>query len=262
MIMKNVRTYGLSPYTIVVVHGGPGAPGEMRPVARELSKSFGVLEPLQTADSVKGQIEELRKIIEQNTDKPIYLIGYSWGAWLAYLVAAKYPDLVKKLILVSSGPFEDKYAGEIMQTRMKRLSAEDKEKVQHILRALQNNESDDALMQEFGLLMEKADTFDALSEKEESIVFQPEIYKKVWAEASQLRKSGELLQMGNRIASPVIAIHGEYDPHPADGVREPLSRILKDFHFILLEHCGHTPWKEKQAKDIFYQALEKELLPS
>ena len=44
-----------------------------------------------------------------------------------------------------------------------------------------------------------------------------------------------------------MAIHGDYDPHPASGVKEPLSRILRDFRFILLDHCGHTPWKEVEA---------------
>ncbi len=57
--MKNLRKYGKAPFAIVVVHGGPGARGEMAPVARELSTHGGVLEPLQTATSVEGQVEEL-----------------------------------------------------------------------------------------------------------------------------------------------------------------------------------------------------------
>jgi len=58
--MSNPRKYGIPPYSIAVVHGGPGASGEMKPVAEELSMQFGVLEPLQTKDSVVGQVEELR----------------------------------------------------------------------------------------------------------------------------------------------------------------------------------------------------------
>lgn len=44
--MEKFRSYGTAPFEIVVIHGGPGAPGEMAPVARELSGQFGVLEPL------------------------------------------------------------------------------------------------------------------------------------------------------------------------------------------------------------------------
>jgi pimeloyl-ACP methyl ester carboxylesterase len=57
----------------------------------------------------------------------------------------------------------------------------------------------------------------------------------------------------------VLAIHGDSDPHPAAGVREPLSRTLPDFRFILLEKCGHMPWLERQARDTFYALLREEL---
>ncbi len=58
--MKNLRIYGKAPYNVAVIHGGPGAPGEMAPVSRELASGWGVLEPLQTAESLEGQIEELK----------------------------------------------------------------------------------------------------------------------------------------------------------------------------------------------------------
>jgi len=57
MVMKNPKKYGDAPFKIIVIHGGPGAPGEMAPVAEELSSDYGVLEPLQTKDSIKEQIE-------------------------------------------------------------------------------------------------------------------------------------------------------------------------------------------------------------
>jgi len=31
MNMENLRKYGKSPFSVAVVHGGPGAPGEMPP---------------------------------------------------------------------------------------------------------------------------------------------------------------------------------------------------------------------------------------
>jgi hypothetical protein len=58
----------------------------------------------------------------------------------------------------------------------------------------------------------------------------------------------------------VIAIHGDYDPHPYQGVKEPLSIILKIFRFILLEKCEHEPWTERQARDKFFEIIEGELI--
>ena len=57
--MKNFRKYGDAPFRVAVVHGGPGAGGEMAPVARFLSSQFGVLEPIQTKHSVHEQVEEV-----------------------------------------------------------------------------------------------------------------------------------------------------------------------------------------------------------
>ncbi len=93
--MENSRKYGKKPFKVAVVHGGPGAPGEMAPVARELSADRGVLEPLQTATIIEGQVRELKVILEKNGDIPVMLIGFSWGAWLSFILTAQYPALVK-----------------------------------------------------------------------------------------------------------------------------------------------------------------------
>jgi len=98
------------------------------------------------------------------------------------------------------------------------------------------------------------------SEKFGIIEFQPDIFQSVWKEAEELRKSGELLKSGHEIQCPVIAIHGDYDPHPVKGVEEPLSRTLRDFKLLKLDKCGHCPWNERNAKDKFYSILEKELI--
>jgi pimeloyl-ACP methyl ester carboxylesterase len=81
----------------------------------------------------------------------------------------------------------------------------------------------------------------------------------VWKEANELRTSMKLIGYGKKIQCPVVAIHGDYDPHPFEGVKIPLSKTIKNFKFILLKNCGHYPWYEKLAKDKFYEILKKEL---
>jgi pimeloyl-ACP methyl ester carboxylesterase len=259
--MKNLRTYGKLPFKVVVIHGGPGTAGEMAPVARELASDWGVLEPLQTETSVVGQIQELRSVLGKNADLPVLLIGFSWGAWLSYLVTARYPSLVKKLILISSGPFEDKYAAKIEETRLSRLSEEEREETDSLYEILGNPtaENRSEAFERFGALFSKADAYDPIKHESEAIDSDPDIFKSVWEEAAELRRRGELLELGKHIKCPVVAIHGDYDPHPAEGVRKPLSAILKSFRFILLENCGHKPWIERQAKDSFYESLKEEI---
>src|SRR5947209_11791306 len=125
--METFRKYGSDPFRVVVIHGGPGAVGSVAPIARKLGQTRGVLEPPQAAPTLDGQIEELRLVVEQNATPPVIFIGHSWGAWLSALVTAAYPDLVRKLILVGSGPFEEHYVRRITENRCKRLSPQEQE---------------------------------------------------------------------------------------------------------------------------------------
>ncbi len=259
--MNRLRRYGAGPFQAAVIHGGPGAPGEMAPVAKELSGDFGVLEPLQTADSVAGQVDELAAVLERHADVPVTLIGHSWGAWLSYMTAAAYPNLVKKLILIGSGPFEARYTPLLHERRMSRLTEAERYRARELQEVLNGSAMEDrsALFQEFGALMSKADAFDPLPAKGEAIEVQPEIFQKVFGEAQTMRKSGDLLESGRKILCPVLALHGDYDPHPVEGVAEPLSRVLKDFRMIVLKDCGHTPWLERRAREGFYEIIRAEL---
>lgn len=259
--MENFRLYGNKPYRVAVIHGGPGAPGEMAPVARELVLTYSVIEPLQTAMTVAGQVEDLRKVLEENAVLPVILVGHSWGAWLSFILAAEYPLLVSKLILVSSAPFEDKYAAAITNTRMSRLSETDRTEVMDITMSLNSaNPADkNRALSRFGELISQADEFDPLQPGNEVIWCRYDIYESVSPEAAEMRRSGRLIELGKRIKCPVVAIHGDYDPHPAEGVKEPLSQVLPDFKFILLERCGHTPWNERNARDEFYHVLKREI---
>ena len=262
--MENLRKYGKAPFSVAVIHGGPGAPGEMAPVARELASFRGVLEPLQTAGSLRGQVEELKTVLKKSGDLPVTLIGFSWGAWLSFMLAARYPAFVKKLILIGSGPYEEEYAAKIGETRLNRLNEEDKARANAAIEILNNPTAEDknSSFARFGALCSKADAYDPVpcaSEESETVDGQVAIFQGVWRDAVELRRSGKLLELGEHIRCPVVAIHGDYDPHPAEGVQTPLSAILKNFRFILVNNCGHKPWIEREARDKFYGILKEEL---
>lgn len=258
-----MRIYGAAPFRIVVIHGGPGAGGEMAPVARELASTCGVLEPLQTADSLDGQVEELRGVLAAHAALPATLIGYSWGAWLSFILAARHPALVHKLILVSSGAFEESYVAQLMANRLSHLTAAEGQEFQTLARDLTTPDAPekDAMLARLGALASKADAYNPLPADEPPASLHGEIYQRVWPAAAAMRRSGELLSLGKSIRCPVTALHGDYDPSPAEGVRAPLTATLSDFRFVLLTHCGHTPWRERQARAEFYAILREELCP-
>lgn len=263
--MSPVRKWGAGPYPVVVVHGGPGAPGEMASVARELSAIKGILEPIQTETTLDGQVRELMSVLERDGRVPVTLVGFSWGAFLSWMVAARYPALVKKLIIIGCPPFEEQYARLITNNRLDRLKPDERREAQNLIKSLDNEDNQEnstdknALLVRLGNLLSRADACEPLTVDDASFFCQYDIFRGVWDEACELRRKNRLLFMARDITCPVIAIHGDYDPHPAEGVEIPLEKELKDFRFILLKKCGHRPWIERNAAEEFYRILMDEI---
>lgn len=253
---KNNHRYGNDDIDVVLVHGGPGAAGELAPLATLLATlGYGVLEPWQTATTVEGQIAELHTTLKALTT-PIYLMGWSWGAWLALLVAARYPDHIRRLVLIGSGPFEAQYAKSIQPTRRARLSVEDNAALPQLLAAM----DDPAHLSQVLEIFDKCDTFNRDASPQPQVEFNQKIHENVWAEAARLRQEGALVDALERLRCRVTAIHGDHDPHPADGVRVPLEHARPDAAFHLFEQCGHKPWQEVHAKKGFLTLLQ-EIMP-
>lgn len=259
--MANPRIYGSPPYTLAVVHGGPGAAGSMAPVARELGAEWGVLEPLQTEASLDGQVAELRALLLAHARLPVTLVGSSWGAMLSLILAARHPELVARLILVGSGVYDARYAQGIEQTRLERLSEAERREIDALLISLNGpaGAGRDDVLRRLGAIFARADSYDPLPHDDELLEVRFDVFQQVWGEAEALRASGELLELARQVRCPVLAIHGSYDPHPAEGVRAPLAAAIADFRFVLLEECGHEPWYERRARARFFAILQDEL---
>jgi pimeloyl-ACP methyl ester carboxylesterase len=206
---------------VAVIHGGPGAGGEMAEVAVELCSGRSILEPLQTARSLPAQVEELKGLLEQCAQLPVTLIGFSWGAWLSFILAARYPAMVKKLVLIGCGPFEDRYVPAIMQARLSRLSDGERRQLAGILEILNGPDKGDSEKKNkkskkskknrafhlLGELLSRADAFDPIKPEKPQAAYPScrvdnadsadssdgaDIYQSVWKEASHLRQTGEL----------------------------------------------------------------------
>ncbi len=164
--------------------------------------------------------------------------------------------------MIGSGPFKEKYAAQIQETRLSRLSKEEIEEVISLMELLNNSATENKIpaFKRYGALFSKTDAYDPIMFESEVIVYRPDIFQSVWKDAAELRRSGKLLELAKHVKCPVLAIHGDYDPHPADGVNKPLSATLKSFRFIQLKNCGHRPWMEREVKEEFYKILISEVL--
>lgn len=255
-----VRKHGKEPYHIVVLHGGPGAAGSAFGLTRLIAQEYGVLESMQSKYTIMELEEELMEQIEENCSGKVILAGHSWGAWLAGLFAERFPDKVEKVILIGCGSLDEAYVSQIGERRKGNMSSEEAEEFEQILRQLEKGfGKKDESLRRLGEICDRADGYQEEEYLRDKAEVNGELYEKVWKEAARLRKSGKLLERFGRISCPVALIQGAVDPHPPEGVIQPLRECNVDIKSYVLEQCGHTPWREKYAREEFAKVLFSEL---
>ncbi len=251
---RMIRQYGTTLFRAAVIHGGPGGIGSAGGLAEGLAVHCGVLEPFQSKYSIAELIAELQEQLASYP--PLVLIGHSWGAWLAALYAAEHPTQVKHLVLVGCPALKASYVPLLGKRRLERLSKDDRERCRFLTEELTRNNDPD-LLRELGELCGKADNCEPISGLVEPPTdFDAEMYAKIWAEADEMRRNGTLWKRMSTLLPPVTVIHGDSDPHPAEGVIAPLKAINIPFDIHLLPKCGHTPWREVRAREDFFSLLQ------
>jgi pimeloyl-ACP methyl ester carboxylesterase len=256
------REYGRSGGRVILLHGGPAAPGTLAPVARELAGTYHVMEPFQRGSgeaplTVRQHVEDLADLARTaaGEQRPV-LVGESWGAMLALAAAAAEPELAAGLVLIGCGTFDAGARAVLHETIEQRKTPE--------LRAalLQAQSLPDAQrLPRLHELMAAIYDFDAPPEETPSSLppFDARAHEETWHDMLRQQQEGAYPAAFARIRCPVVMLHGAYDPHPGRLIAEGLRRYLPQLAYHELEHCGHSPWRERQARGKFHELLRQSL---
>jgi pimeloyl-ACP methyl ester carboxylesterase len=255
-----VRCYGTGGPVAALLHGGPGAPGEMAPAARALASEFRVLEPLQRRSggvplTVARHVADLAAVLPEGAA----LVGWSWGAMLALSFAAAHPGRVRSLALVGCGTYDTAsraaYAG-AMAIRLGEEGRRRAEELRRELAATAREEERDRLLAALGWLLGRAQACDPLPEEEgEPLWVDARGHGETWADALRLQAEGVEPAAFAAITCPVLMLHGDDDPHPGPATCDLLRRFLPQLRYQGLPSCGHRPWAERRAREPFLAAL-------
>lgn len=91
---------GKAKNTVVLLPGGIRSAETWEKLITILENDYRIISPTYPAiKSIEEGIEGIFKIIKIEEAKEVYLLGQSFGGWLAQAFIRKYPDTVKKLIL-------------------------------------------------------------------------------------------------------------------------------------------------------------------
>jgi pimeloyl-ACP methyl ester carboxylesterase len=254
----HTRSYGTTGPLVVLLHGGPGAPGYMAPIGRELGDAFRVLEPFQRPSgpeplTVARHVEDIHGLMLQHSDGPWpALVGHSWGAMLALAYAAEHPDETGPLVLIGCGTFDTEARSRLQATLDERMDASLRSRLEHLEDECPDPNRRLSLM---GKLLEPVYSFDPLSVSDESIPCDLSAHEESWQDMLRLQAEGRYPAAFSGIHVPAVMLHGSHDPHPGRMIHEHLKPLMPQLEYIEWDRCGHYPWLERASREPFFASL-------
>ncbi len=243
---------------VVVLHGGPGTPGYMAPVARGLARSFRVLEPMQRTSggeplTVARHVADLHDLLESRTEpvRPA-LVGSSWGAMLALAYAAAHPAFDEPIVLIGCGTFDPEARARLHSTLEARMDGALKRRRQRLEQEITDP---DARLRVMGELILPLYSYELLTGDLEIEAVDARGHDETWRDMVRLQEQGVDPAAFASIRSPVLMLHGAVDPHPGRMIRAGLQPYLPQLEYREWERCGHYPWLEKAVRDEFFAVL-------
>lgn len=243
---------------VIVLHGGPGAPGSAEELAVGLSDMFRVVEPWQRGSegsdplTVATHVADLHEVVLNVCDGPFpALVGESWGAMLALAYAAEYPHDTGPIVLVGCGTFDKQSRARGVKIRKERIA-------QYIAKHPEfaddlNLDSNDRIMKWHDM----TDTYKAISStsRNQDVQLDLKAHTETWNDMLHCQEIGQFPDSFSRILSPVMMLHGSYDPHPGKMIRDSLREHVPQLEYRKLEKCGHQPSIEQFAREEFFTVM-------
>jgi pimeloyl-ACP methyl ester carboxylesterase len=81
--------------------------------------------------------------------------------------------------------------------------------------------------------------------------------RETWDDMLRLQTEGIYPAAFAAIKVPVLMVHGTFDPHPGRVIFKSLQPYVCQLDYRELERCGHYPWLETAAANIFFSLIRE-----
>jgi proline iminopeptidase len=239
---------------VVILHGGPGLWDDYGVLADMLDdltvvhrfdqRGCGRSGPsaLQTMQRLADDIDELRA---HWGHERILVIGHSFGATLALVHAAAYPETVAGVVYlggVGIGDWRTAYREE----QRRRMTPAQQERLE-LLSGMDRTAEEELEFRVLSWFTDHADPSMAMAWALESAsVDLPINFAANSALGTEIKSwpNDYLPGLAATLPMHVTYLHGERDPRPASAVRA-LAAHTPHHTFHLLPDAGHSPWRER-----------------
>ncbi len=268
------RVRGTGPDTAIVVTGGPGL--SIAYMDRDLTpleagrtliyydqRGAGYSQLMTKPDSLAldRHIEDLDAVRRHFGLERVSLVGHSWGAMLSSGYAARYPQHVGRLVLVTPGPIETRYAVEFEQVVASRTHPDTLAKQLELMQRLPAATNANALCDTIFDILFAATMHDPAAvhtmrghwcegpNKAAQTVF----FSLAWGRAS-LGTAWNIRPMLNTIQAPTLVIHASSDAIPYASTRA-YADTIPGAELLVIDRAGHSPWLERP--EVFFPAVNR-----
>lgn len=241
---------------VVLIHGGPGLPDYLCPLAEMIEDLTVVYRYDQRGvggsrwdgeHTLELHLQDLDDLLDSWGHDRVVLVGHSYGTDLAARFCLRRPQRVAGMVLVA-GPFVGAWREADQRTRDTRMSPVQRLRLAE-LAASQNRSPDEEV--ELLTLSWFTDHYD--SRKASAWASQAARTRTVnWtmnSQISQARRANpledRLSELAEAIPASTALIGGAGDPRPAAAL-ELLGRLL-DRPVVIVPDAGHEPWLEEPA---------------
>lgn len=245
---------------MVVVHGGPGAPGSMAPVAQELATSCRVIEPWQRGSgddplTVARHVADLHELVRSHcAGRGPVLVGHSWGAMLVLAYAATHPADIGPLVLIGCGTFDPISRSRLQRDLDRRLPPALRQRLATLAEEISDA---DERLRVAGELLKAPYSHHLIDSIPSSERCDARAYQETWDDMLRLQQERVYPAAFAAITVPVLMLHGAVDPHPGAMIRASLEPFVPQLEYREWKHCGHYPWFETEVRDEFFAVLRE-----
>lgn len=254
---------------LLVLHGGPGLSHDyLTPYFETLARKYQVIFydqrgcgktefPKDTSSiTLENLVNDLEAIRTHLKIGKLNLISHSWGTTIALTYAKKYPDNLKRLILISPAPANSEFFDITFSNMQKKRSEEDTKELIQAMMSKEFEKRDEKVFRKAILLGDKVNLVeqDKIAELYEPMKFDVDRANNLMIVTSLLEKTYfdfDITTGLDVVKCPTLIILGGLDNVPFASA-QAIQESIKGSQLEVIKKCSHYPFFEDPKEFNFY----------